>query len=396
MDQTKQSISLISLQTLNRILAGTILICIVGMALGTFFTLTNLPPVPDRVETEGGTLLFIAADISAGKEVFLKYNLMSYGTLLGNGAYYGPDYTAEYLHLVAEKAHDHFSNEHERLRQSQPANGVLKLPSWWAEVHAQARKYYEDFYVTGNIPAGVGPCAIPTVEEAQHFTDFVAWSAWISLAKKPGSDGSYTNNWPYEPALGNVPTSKNLFWSAATIAIVLLLAAAIVLAYEYLSVQSIPDLPAVLAPGEQNILPGQKAALPLFAIASVLFLIQTFAGGFLANAFASREDFYGLFQMLGLQRAVVFPFAAMRSVHVDLSVLWVIGMWMASALFVAPFLGGIEKTWLKNGTRSLAAIILVSVIGSIIGIYLATRNLMGKSWFWLGTEGTEYVDMGRI
>jgi nitric oxide reductase large subunit len=53
--------------------------------------------------TESGTLLFTKDDITAGKEVFSKYALMSYGTLLGNGAYYGPDFTAEYLSFLAEK-----------------------------------------------------------------------------------------------------------------------------------------------------------------------------------------------------------------------------------------------------------------------------------------------------
>ncbi|NIR25828.1 MAG: cytochrome B, partial [Gammaproteobacteria bacterium] len=183
---------------------------------------------------------------------------------------------------------------------------------------------------------------------------------------------------------------------AATVAIVLLLAAVIVLAYEHLEVEPVPDLPTIQPPGEQKIQPAQKAAIPLFAISSGLFAIQTFAGGYIANAFASREDFYGLFQMLGLQRAVLLPFTAMRAIHVDLGVLWVIGMWMAAALFVAPFLEGTERPWLKNITRLLVVVIAVSVLGSLIGLYLAIRNVLGESWFWLGTEGMEYVDMGRL
>lgn len=386
----------LSLRTLNRVLAGAVVVCLIGMIAGTWLTFTGLPPVPDRVESEQGDLLFAAGDITAGKKVFLKYNLMSYGSLLGNGSYYGPDYTAEYLHLLAEKAPVQRAEEIIRVRQIQPANGVLKLPSWWAEAHAQARTYYENFYFAGNTAAGVGPAAIPTAEEAHRFADFVAWSAWISIAQRPGGDGSYTNNWPHAPALGNVPTPKNLFWSAATIAIVLLLAAGVVLAYEYLTIETIPELPAIFPPGEQRVFPAQIAVVPLFVTAVFLFLIQTAGGGFLANAFASRADFYGLFETLGSQRAVVLPFAAMRAIHVDLGVFWVVGMWMASALFVAPFLGGADRPWLRKGTKLLTAIILVSVAGSIIGIYLATRNFLGETWFWFGAEGMEYVDMGRV
>jgi len=366
------------------------------MALGTFFTLSGLPPIPKRVEDEKGTLLFTNEDIQAGKEVFLKYNLMSYGTLLGNGAYYGPDYTAEYLNFVSKKIREFVPEETEKVRNIQMVDGILRLPNWWAEVHSAARSYYENFYVNGNPAAGIGQGTIPTVKEARHFTDFIAWSAFISIMDNPQSDGSYTNNWPYEPNLGNVPTPKNLFWTTATIAIVLFLAALIVIAFEYLKLESIPDLPVIGQPGTQEILPAQRAVIPLFAIATLLFLIQTFAGGYIANAFASREDFYGIFQMIGLERSVVFPFAAIRSIHVDLGVLWVIGMWMAAALFLAPFLGGKARPWVKNATRALTIIICISVVGSLIGIYLATRDMLGGCWFWLGTEGMEYVDMGRI
>jgi len=386
----------LSLRTLNRVLAGAVVVCLAGMLAGTWLTITGLPPVPERVESEDGILLFTDGDITAGKEVFLKYNLMSYGSLLGNGAYYGPDYTAEYLHLISEGLPAQREEAIDRLRHTQPVSGVLSVPSWWAETHERARAYYERFYVTGNARAGVGPRTIPTAEEAHRFADFVAWTGWISVAQRPGSEGSYANNWPYVPVLGNTPTPGNLFWSAMTIAIVLLLAAGVVVVYEYVSVEAIPDLPAILPPGRQKIFSAQKAVVPLFAVAALLFLIQTVAGGYLANAFASREDFYGLFEKLGLQRAVIAPFSALRAVHVDLGVIWVVGLWMASALFIAPFLGGAERPWLRRGTRALTAVILVSVIGSLIGIYLATRNLIGQNWFWLGSEGMEYVDMGRV
>jgi len=386
----------ISLKTLNRMLMATVVICVIGMTIGGVLTLSALPPLPERTETMSGALVFTSQDIVAGKKVFIKYNLMSYGSLLGNGAYYGPDYTAEYLDMVSSKVQEIGPNAVQEIRNAKIAEGVLRLPDWWVDVHTKAKSYYEDFYVNGNAAAGVGRGTIPTVEEAHQFTDFIAWSALISIIDNPKSDGSYTNNWPYEPKLGNVPTPRNLFWTMVTIAIVLFLTALIVMVYEYLRVESIPDLPLIGQPGTQEISPAQKAAIPLFAIATLLFLVQTFAGGYIANAFASRQDFYGVFQMLGLERAVVFPFAAIRAIHVDLGVLWVIGMWMAAALFLAPFLGGNARPWVKKGTHALTVIISISVLGGLLGIYLATRDMLGGSWFWLGTEGMEYVDMGRI
>jgi hypothetical protein len=46
----------VSLRTLNRVMAGAVIVCIAGMLLGTYFTFTGLPPVPERVETADGAL----------------------------------------------------------------------------------------------------------------------------------------------------------------------------------------------------------------------------------------------------------------------------------------------------------------------------------------------------
>jgi nitric oxide reductase subunit B len=40
----------------------------------------------------------------AGQHVFQKYGLMQYGTIFGHGAYLGPDFTAQYLH-IGRRAH---------------------------------------------------------------------------------------------------------------------------------------------------------------------------------------------------------------------------------------------------------------------------------------------------
>jgi nitric oxide reductase subunit B len=385
----------ISLRTLNRIFVAVVALCLAAMFAGTYFTFVGLPPVPDKIATTDGEVLFAYEDITAGKAVFHKYNLMSYGTLLGNGAYYGPDYTAEYLGLVSAELAGRDRADLELVRSSQVIQGTLTLPSWWRGVHHRAREHYHDFYVLGNLEAGVGPGTIATAEEAHKFADFIAWASWICLARRPGSDGSYTNNWPYEPALGNTPTPTNLFWTAMTIGIVLVLAVLIVLAYEYVEVEPVPELPAAI-PARFNPSEAQRALLPLFVVATGLFLAQVLAGAFIANAFASRLDFYGLFGLLGVERATVLPFSAVRAAHVDLGVFWVLGMWMAAALFLAPFLGGRERSWLKSVTRLMTAMLVIGIVGTVAGIYLAVRNLLGDTWFWLGTEGMEYVDMGRV
>ncbi|HUJ18727.1 MAG TPA: nitric-oxide reductase large subunit, partial [Nitrospirota bacterium] len=66
----------------------------------------DAPPVPEKVMSPSGDLVFTGEDIIAGQQVFLKYGLMENGTVWGHGAYLGPDFSAEYLHTLAVAAGD--------------------------------------------------------------------------------------------------------------------------------------------------------------------------------------------------------------------------------------------------------------------------------------------------
>ncbi len=54
-------------------------------------------------------------------------------------------------------------------------------------------------------------------EELRKLTTFFAWTAWASVANRPGTGHSYTNNFPYDPAAGNLPTSAAVLWSALSL-----------------------------------------------------------------------------------------------------------------------------------------------------------------------------------
>jgi len=54
---------------------------------------TSHPPVPKQVVDANGKVLFTGSDISHGQQAFLNHGLMEYGSVLGHGAYLGPDYT---------------------------------------------------------------------------------------------------------------------------------------------------------------------------------------------------------------------------------------------------------------------------------------------------------------
>src|SRR5690606_6067338 len=51
---------------------------------------------------------------------------------------------------------------------------------------------------------------------------FFFWASWACATERPGSKVTYTQNWPPEELIGNVPTGHIIVWSV--ISFVLLLA----------------------------------------------------------------------------------------------------------------------------------------------------------------------------
>jgi nitric oxide reductase subunit B len=60
-----------------------------------------MPPTPGGAVDASGRAVFTDAEIALGQQVFLKHGLMDNGTVWGHGAYLGPDFSAQYLHLLA-------------------------------------------------------------------------------------------------------------------------------------------------------------------------------------------------------------------------------------------------------------------------------------------------------
>ena len=55
-------------------------------------------------------------------------------------------------------------------------------------------------------------------DNRRAMTAFFFWTAWATGTDRPGYENrSYTNNWPYEPLIGNKPTSDNFIWSVFSI-----------------------------------------------------------------------------------------------------------------------------------------------------------------------------------
>jgi nitric oxide reductase subunit B len=70
------------------------------------------PPVPARVKTTDGNILFTQQDIKDGQNVWQSIGGQEIGTVWGHGSYVAPDWTADWLHRESMYMLDKLSQQH--------------------------------------------------------------------------------------------------------------------------------------------------------------------------------------------------------------------------------------------------------------------------------------------
>jgi nitric oxide reductase subunit B len=381
-------------------------------------TYTGAPPIPARVVSGAGQVLFTGEEVKDGQEVFLKYGLMEHGTLWGHGAYLGPDYTAEYLHRLAEIGRDTLAqakygrpfqelNEAQALEIGAHLKALIKQNRYDAEsqtlVFSEAeavsyriqtqewKAYFSGAKAAVGLPAGF----IQDERDLQRLTAYFAWATWATVAPRPGKDYSYTNNWPYEPLVGNGPTASTYLWSALSL-ITLLGGLGLILfifgKFDYLGWGGASDWKrAHEGPLHRWVLtPSQKAVGLFFAVVALLFLGQAALGGVLAHYRVEPDGFYGF------NLARLLPYNLARTWHLQLAIFWIATAWVGGGLFLAPLVGGKEPKGQKAGVLVLLGALALVVFGSLFGEMAGINNQLGNLWFWLGHQGSEYLDLGRF
>lgn len=378
---------------------AALLVMIAGFAVLAFMTVMTYrkaPPIPARVVGADGAVLFTGEDILKGQEVFLKYGLMEHGTLWGHGAYLGPDYSAAYLHREAEVVSATSGAEALRVLKSNRYDAATSTLTYTAaEVAAftaQLQEWAE--YFTKGAP-GQSPVFITDPAELKSLTAYFAWAAWATRAPRPGRAYSYTVNWPYDPVAGNTPTPQAYLWSAISL-VFLLGGLGLVLfvfgKFNYLGWKGDPrDQVKAMAQGRGlSLTPSQRATAWYFLIVAMLFLLQTLVGGALAHYRVEPRGFYGW------DLARWFPYNLLRTYHLQLAVFWIATAWVAGGLFFAPLIGGREPKAQAPLVLVLLAALAIVVFGSLGGEMLGIRNALGRLWFWIGHQGSEYLDLGRF
>lgn len=386
-----------------------------GLIAITSLAYHNAPPIPTQVLDAQGVLLFSGDDISEGQAIFLKYGLMNNGSIWGHGAYLGPDYSAEALHRIGEDtataiAQQQYQQPLLALTSGQlaavyaqtavelktnhydAAKATLRLTQAETTAYHKQIAYWTDYFLNPERNGGLQRGLISDPNELQRFTAFVTWTAWASVTNRPDENYSYTNNFPYDPSVGNTAVPGALLWSALSL-IVLLAGIGIVLLmfgkFDYLGwISSGQHVHPHLLPGQASA--GQLALVKFFVVVALLFLAQTLLGGATAHYRADPGSFYGF------ELEAIFPSNLTRTWHLQLAVFWIATAFVAAALFLGRSLRKDEPRWLAGWVNLLFAAFVVVIGGSLIGEWVGISQMLGQWWFWFGNQGWEYLELGRL
>lgn len=371
-------------------------------------TYQDAPPIPDYVDARG-RVVHDSEQILRGQAVFQKYALMNYGSFFGDGASRGTDFTADALHVMATAMTETYRRadpaaapgavetrvkaEIKENRHDPATNRVILTEGQIAGTEA-VRAHYLRFF-TGSGPGTFSPGGyITDPGEIADLSAFFVWGAWVCGARRPGTDYSYTHNWPFDPDAGNTPSGPVTLWTVfGTLGIVFGLG---VVLYMYgrnggahgLKPEKADALLTADAVSAATPWPTQRATYKFFAVAAVLFLLQVLAG------VVTIHDFLGWF--FGFDVASTFPITVTRSWHVQLSILWIATCWIAASIFILPKITKREPEGQLRLINALFALLVVIVAGSLLGQLLGPKGVLGSLWRLFGNQGWEFVELGKF
>jgi nitric oxide reductase subunit B len=378
---------------------------------------SNRPPIPDRFEA-GGEVLFDSEDIRGGLRVWAAMGGMEVGSVWGHGAYVAPDWTADWLHreallvraAIAEEvgATDYRNLDLDgravvdrrleleyRTNTWDPDTRTVTLSPARAAAAEQLVGHYADVFERGRERYAIPEGAVTDPRDQREMASFFFWTAWAASTERPGTDATYTRNWPHEPLVGNLPTGDTVLWSV--ISVVLLLAGIVAMVWYFGSKRTDDEEEDLRAAPDRDPLlgweptPSQRATRKYFYLVGGLFVFQILMGVVTAHYAVEGDGLYGI------PLSEFLPYAVTRTWHTQLGILWIATAWLATGLYVAPAVGGREPKGQKALVDVLFWALIVVVIGSMAGQWLSIQGRLDRSAaFWVGHQGYEYVDLGRL
>ncbi|HPM55595.1 MAG TPA: nitric-oxide reductase large subunit [Thermomonas sp.] len=394
------------------------------------------PPMPEKVLSESGQVIYTRADMEQGRQVWQSMGGMQLGSIWGHGGYVAPDWSADWLHresvslldlwaradggmaTYAQLPEEQQAALRARLKQVMRTNtydaatGTITLPDDRALALSNVAAHYESLF--GNDPAtatlreayAMKNDTVPDASHRRALTAFFWWTAWAAGTERPlepgdamvpsktgvvGKQVTYTNNWPSEPLIDNTPAPAMWVWSSFS---VLFLIAGIGLLGWWHARQAHEEplqLPASDPLAAIRITPSMRATAKYFWVVLALFVVQILLGAITAHYQVEGQQAYGF------ALSDVLPYSITRTWHTQLAVLWIAVAWLGTGLYIAPAMSGHEPKFQRLGVNFLWTCLLLIVVGSFAGQWLAVMQKLGLEHnFWWGHQGWEYADMGRF
>ena len=317
-----------------------------------FRTYETGPPIADRVVSQDGKALFSGDDVIKGQKLFLKNGLMEYGSVMGHGAYLGPDFTADYLHRAAESVTRQYGGAASSTAQAKviedfktnrydEATKTLTYTAAQAVAFEELVKYYGNYFGPTSGDKGMRPDAITDPTQIRQLTSFFAWTAWSGSTLRPDKDYTYTNSWPPEPMVDNKPTANVMVWSVLSLIALLAGIGALFAAFGrwgdrfgWKGRQA--DTISFRPPEDVVLTPAQRACAYYFLVVGLLFFIQVMVGAASEHYRADISSFFGF------DLSSYLPYNLVRTWHVQLSIFWTATSFLAAGIFLAPMITGRE------------------------------------------------------
>ena len=396
------------------------IISILGVGMIGFQTYHDAPPMAGFISDKGDVLI-TKESLVAGQIIFHKYALMEYGSFFGDGAQRGPDFTAEALHQVSVFMTDYkianfkeakgiepddlesrmlgeqVKDELKVNRYDKKSNTVM-LSEAQTYAYNKLITYYTDLYIDKNTDDKFPPVGyIASRQEVADLSSFFFWGAWVCVTQRPGSSYSYTHNWPFDPDAGNTPTSPVILWSVLGL-LGFVLACGLVLYYigQYNQLPNkffkppVRDLFTIEKVRNFSPTKTQRATFKFFFVAILLFFLQVSSGLITIN------DFINYLGYVGINIVGDVPVTISRSWHLMLALYWISTCWIASSIFILPILSKKEVPGQLRLINILFVLLFILVGGSLGGMVMGPLGLMGEWSNFLGHQGWEFVDFGKV
>ena len=379
------------------------------------------PPIPQQYVSESGEKVITHDDILHGQTAWQTTGGMQVGSVWGHGAYQAPDWTADWLHRELTNWLDISANQEfgknfaaldeeqqtllkarltKEYRGSKVENGTVVLSNTRLAAMDKTAQYYISLY--GDDPAtkttrehfAMKDNTLPDLQARKDLAKFFFWTAWTASAERPNTNASYTNNWPHEPLINNVPTPENVVWSIASVVFLIAGIGFVVWIWSFKKREDEqdPPTPEVDPLTKLQLTPSQRALGKYLFTVLALFFVQVNLGAIVAHYTVEGQEFYGI------DISQYLPYSLVRTWHIQAALFWIAMAFLAGGLFLAPIInGGKDPKFQKLGVDILFWALVVLVVGSFTGSYLAIAHILPEEWsFMFGHQGYEFIDLGRF